>query len=210
MSSYNGIPMLQQFELQLKEGTQVPWTEFEEDIAHPLDFLQGGLAPSLKHLSLHGDLAIEWSQSMLQNLTILDLQCLSPSFWPNATHFRQILTNCPRLINLSLDGAGPLFEEQGLEKIPPVPLIYLHTLFIAEFTCPYAIFLFSQFLAPSLNDLTLMDLCGDDYSPVFLQLTSAFPKVRLLTILSIQFDVSPIGMNIMTAWLESMPLLAYL
>ena len=55
-----------------------------------------------------------------------------------------------------------------------------------------------------------MNLCGEDYLPVFLQITPAFPKVRLLTTYSIQFDVSLVGLEAMRRWLDSMPLLEYL
>jgi hypothetical protein len=81
---------------------------------------------------------------------------------------------------------------------------------VADFAVEYVMFLFSQFSAPDVNDLTLMNLCGDDYLRLFLQLTSAFTKIRLLTCYSIQFDVSPLGLASMTRWLDSMPLLTYL
>jgi hypothetical protein len=81
---------------------------------------------------------------------------------------------------------------------------------VADFAVKYVMFLFSQFSAPDVNDLTLMNLCGDDYLPLFLQLTSVFTKIRLLTCYSIQFDVSPLGLASMTRWLDSMPLLTYL
>ncbi|KAJ6480106.1 hypothetical protein DFH09DRAFT_1214663 [Mycena vulgaris] len=53
-----------------------------------------------------------------------------------------------------------------------------------------------------------MNLCSEDYLPVFLQITSAFPKVRLLTAYSLQFNAE--GTDSITNWLDSMPLLAYL
>jgi len=74
------------------------------------------------------------------------------------------------------------------EPILPIELPHLRTLVVADFTRQYAMYLFAQFNAPNVNDLTLMNLCGEDYLPLFLQLTSAFPKVKLLTAYSIQFD----------------------
>ncbi|KAJ7783616.1 hypothetical protein DFH07DRAFT_788422 [Mycena maculata] len=70
-------------------------------------------------------------------------------------------------------------------------------------------FLFFAFSALNVNDLTLMNLCGDNYLPLLLQLTSAFPKVKLPTTYSIQFQGSPAGMAAMTKWLDSTPLLTY-
>ncbi|KAJ7706021.1 hypothetical protein B0H17DRAFT_1001497 [Mycena rosella] len=203
-----GVPTLQRFELH-RGGTKnedrksLTWPTL---VAQP--FLGGAVAPSLAYLSLNG-VPIDWNQSILENLTTFDIRRLPASHSPTAARFREVLRNCPRLQKLSMDGAGPRFEESP-EEMQPVPLPYLRTLVIADFTRPYAMFLFSQFTAPAVNDLTLMNLCGDDYIPLFLQLTSAFPKVRLLTAYSIQFNVSPLGMHAMTSFLESMPLLAYL
>ncbi|KAJ6600853.1 hypothetical protein B0H10DRAFT_2320072 [Mycena sp. CBHHK59/15] len=169
----------------------------------------GAAAPSLAYLSLNG-VPIEWSRSILENLTTFDIRRLPSSHSPHAVRFCDVLRSCPRLRKLSMDGAGPRFEEQEMDHIVRVDLPYLRTLVIADFTRQYAMFLFSQFSAPGVNDLTLMNLCGDDYLPLFLQLTSTFPKVRFLTAYSIQFDSSVTGLTKMTRWLDSMPLLAYL
>ncbi|KAJ7646193.1 hypothetical protein B0H17DRAFT_437887 [Mycena rosella] len=203
-----GMPTLERFELH-RAGTQI---EDRNSITWPAivsrPFLGGAVAPSLAYLSVNG-VPINWSRSVLENLTTLDIRRLPSSYSPDAVRFREILGSCPRLDKLSLDGAGPKFE-QSLEKIQPIQLPYLRTLVIADFTCPYAIFLFSQFSAPGVNDLTLMNLCREDFTPLFLQLTSTFPKVRLLTTYSIQISVGPSGIQIMRSWLESMPLLVYL
>ncbi|KAJ7040452.1 hypothetical protein C8F04DRAFT_1178170 [Mycena alexandri] len=205
----SGVPMLQRFELHRgglknEDRKSLAWPSI---IAEP--FLGGATAPSLAYLSLNG-VPIDWSRSVLENLTTFDIRRLPASHSPDAARFREVLTNCPRLQKLSMDGAGPKFEESTGEPIPPVPLPHLRTLVIADFSREYAMFLFSQFTAPNVNDLTLMNLCGDDYLPLFLQLTSAFPKVRLLTAYSVQFESSPQGLASMTRWLDSMPLLAYL
>ncbi|KAJ7153018.1 hypothetical protein C8R46DRAFT_1197581 [Mycena filopes] len=67
-----------------------------------------------------------------------------------------------------------------------------------------------RFTAPNVNDLTLMNLCGASYVPLFVQITASFPKVRLLSAYSLQFEATPHGWTAMTRWLDSMPLLAYL
>ncbi|KAJ6523571.1 hypothetical protein B0H19DRAFT_1386376 [Mycena capillaripes] len=207
----SGVPMLQRFELHRgglknEDRKSYTWPEFTTFIPQP--FLGGAVAPSLAYLSLNG-MSIDWSTSIVENLTTFDIRRLPQSHAPEAARFREILRNCPRLQKLAMDGAGPRFEEKT-EGIVPVALPYLRILLVADFSRPYAMFLFSQFSAPGVNDLTLMNLCGDDYLPLFLQLTLAFPKVRLLTAYSIQFDASPVGLSSMTRWLDSMPMLTYL
>ncbi|KAJ6604805.1 hypothetical protein DFH09DRAFT_1123854 [Mycena vulgaris] len=203
-----GVPMLQRFELHRgglknEDRKSLTWPNII-----PQPFLGGACAPSLAYLSLNG-VPIDWSRSILENLTTFDIRRLPASHSPDAARFREVLRNCPRLQKLSMDGAGPKYEEQD-DTLVPIQLPYLRTLVIADFSRQYVMFLFSQFSAPNVNDLTLMNLCGDDYLPLFLQLTSTFPKVRLLTAYSIQFNIGIPGMNAMTRWLDSMPLLTYL
>ncbi|KAJ7235857.1 hypothetical protein B0H12DRAFT_1057808 [Mycena haematopus] len=208
MGPSSGVPMLQRFELHRgglknEDRKTLAWPNI---VSQP--FIGGVTPPSLSYLSLNG-VPIDWSRSVLENLTTFDIRRLPASHSPDAARFREVLANCPRLQKLSMDGAGPRFEENA-EPMLPIDLPYLRTLVVADFSREYAMFLFSQFSAPNVNDLTLMNLCGDDYLPLFLQLTSAFPKVRLLTTYSIQFDASPSGLAAMTRWLDSMPLLTYL
>ncbi|KAJ7361583.1 hypothetical protein DFH08DRAFT_768630 [Mycena albidolilacea] len=206
-----GVPMLQRFELHRgglrnEDRKTLVWPNL---ISQP--FIGGIVPPSLAYLSLNG-VPIDWGRSVVQNLTTFDIRRLPVSHSPTSARFREILASCPRLQKLSMDGAGPIFEDQNTDSEPiiPVDLPHLRTLVVADFSVEYAMFLFSQFSAPDVNDLTLMNLCGDDYLSLFLQLTSAFTKVRLLTCYSIQFDVSPPGLTSMTRWLDSMPLLTYL
>ncbi|KAJ7170035.1 hypothetical protein C8R46DRAFT_221773 [Mycena filopes] len=205
----SGVPMLQRFELHRgglknEDRNSLVWPNIT---AEP--FLGGVKAPLLAYLSLNG-VPIDWSRSVLENLTTFDIRRLPASHSPDAALFREVLTNCPRLQKLSMDGAGPKFEEVSGDPIVPVNLPHLRTLVVADFSREYVMFLFSQFTAPNVNDLTLMNLCGDDYLPLFLQLTPSFPKVQLLTAYSVQFLATPDGIAAMTRWLDSMPLLAYL
>ncbi|KAJ6547035.1 hypothetical protein B0H19DRAFT_1265994 [Mycena capillaripes] len=121
------------------------------------------------------------------SLAYLSLNDASHS--PDAARFREILMNCPRLEKLSMDAAGPIFEktDHGAHSSCPSS-ISPHSgrcrfLVVADFSLPYAMFLF------------------------FLQLTSAFPKARLLTAYSMQFDTSPLEKATMTRCLDSIPLL---
>ncbi|KAJ7631060.1 hypothetical protein FB45DRAFT_747087 [Roridomyces roridus] len=205
----HSMPLLQRFELHRgglknEDRRTLTWPTI---ISKP--FLGGAKAPSLSYLSLNG-VPIDWTGSILTNLTTFDIRRLPTSHSPDAARFREVLLGCPRLQKLSMDGAGPRFEEDSTRQLPPVELPYLRTLVIADFTRHYSQFLFSQFTAPNVNDLTLMNLCGDDYLPLFIQITGTFPKVRLLTTYSIQFESSLNGLLCMTKWLDSMPLLTYL
>ncbi|KAF7366652.1 F-box domain-containing protein [Mycena sanguinolenta] len=201
-----GVPMLKRVEfhrggLENEDRSFLSWPKV---IFRP--FLGGAVAPCLEYLSLNG-VSIDWSTSTLANLTTLDIRRFPQSHFLDAARFREVLMNCPRLHKLCLDGAGPKFEEQGSK---PVELPHLRVLVVADLSRRDTIFLFSQISAPSVNSLTLMNLYGDDYLPIFLKITSAFPKVRLLTTYSVQFDSSPVGIESMRRWLDSMPLLAYL
>ncbi|KAJ7045105.1 hypothetical protein C8F04DRAFT_989721 [Mycena alexandri] len=203
------VPLLQRFELHrggLKNDDRrnIPWPKITLE-----PFVGGAVAPSLAYLSLNG-VAVDWSRSVVANLSTLDLRRLPATYSPDAVRFREILANCPRLQKLSMDGGGPKFEEPNGETIVPVDLPYLRTLVIADFSLQHAQFLCSQFTAPNVNDLTLMNVCGADYLPLFVQLTGTFPKVQLLTAYSVQFQSTPEGLSTMTRWLDSMPLLAYL
>ncbi|KAJ6481638.1 hypothetical protein C8R45DRAFT_308142 [Mycena sanguinolenta] len=203
-----GVPMLQHFELHRH------WERRRPDHLRPLSwpdvisrpFLGGATAPSLEYLTLNA-VSIDWSSSVLANLTTLDLRyCPEASHSPDPARFREVLKNCPRLHKLSLNGAGPPFEQSP----EPVKLPHLRILLIGTCLHRYAMFLFSQISAPNVNDLVLVDLTGDDTLPMFIQITSAFPKVRMLTMNSIKVDVSPPGLATMRRWLNSMPLLVYL
>ncbi|KAJ7070885.1 hypothetical protein C8F01DRAFT_1362705 [Mycena amicta] len=185
----HGLPMLQRFELHRgglknEDRKSLAWPPMV-----PQPFLGGAKAPLLSYISLNG-VPIDWRGSILENLTTFDMRRLPSTYMPDLARFQEILTNCPRLIKLSLDGAGP------------------RTLVVADFTRAYAIFLFSVFTARNVNDLTLMNLCGDDYSPLFQLMTGMFPRVQLLTAYSLQYE--PHGPPIMVRWLDAMPMLAYM
>ncbi|KAJ7465170.1 hypothetical protein FB451DRAFT_1262847 [Mycena latifolia] len=198
----NGMPLLERFEVH--RGGRKQNHTFPPAMVQPFP-----VAPSLTYLTLNS-VPIAWSRSVLENLTTFDIRWLPVSLSPNLPRFREILRKCPRLEKLSLDGAGPQFEEPGTDDLPPVQLPHLRTLNIGEFKCRYAMFLFSQFSAPNVNYLSFLNLCGEDFLPLILQITAQFPKVRLLSTYSFQFDTSPLGVATMTKWLDSMPLLAYL
>ncbi|KAF7311043.1 F-box domain-containing protein [Mycena chlorophos] len=201
-----GMPKLERFELH-RGGTRNETRHsliWPNPIAHP--FLGGIEPPILSYLSLNG-VPIEWNRSVLENLTTFDIRRLPNSYMPDLRRFREILSSCPRLVKLSLDGAGPRFDSISGD-MEPIDLPLLRTLVVAEFTRSYAIFIFSLFTARNVNDLTLMNFCGDDYTVLFDMLTGMFPNVQLLTAYSLQFEVE--GSPVMVRWLESMPKLTYM
>ncbi|KAJ7070681.1 hypothetical protein C8F01DRAFT_1013487 [Mycena amicta] len=204
----HGLPMLQRFELHRgglnnEDRKSLAWPPMV-----PQPFLGGAKAPLLSYISLNG-VPIDWRGSILENLTTFDMRRLPSIYRPDLARFYEILTNCPRLIKLSLDGAGPRFDEVNMDQpLTPVDLPCLRTLVVADLTRAYAIFLFSAFTARNVNDLTLMNLCGDDYSPLFQLMTGMFPRVQLLTAYSLQYE--PHGPPIMVRWLDAMPMLAYM
>ncbi|KAJ7726418.1 hypothetical protein B0H16DRAFT_1384018, partial [Mycena metata] len=205
----SGVPLLQRFELHRgmfgdKNRRTSTWPQITIQ-----PFLGGAAAPSLAYLSLNG-VAIDWARSIVANLTTLDIRRLPSTYSPDDARFREILADCPRLQKLSLDGAGPKFQKPDGETMSPIDLPYMHTLVIADFSLQHAQLLFSQFTAPNVNDLILMNVCGDNYLPLFVQITGAFPKVQLLTTYSIQFSSTPEALSTMTRWLDSMPFLAHL
>lgn len=209
-----GLPMiLERFELH--RGIRNTTFEWPGDF-EPKPFLNGINVPSLRYLSLNG-ISVDWSTSNFTNLTTFDLRRLPLPFSPTPSRFRQILMNCPGLQKLSLDGAGPLLPPEPSpndpmnEDVPePVFLPRLRTLVIADLNIQYCSHVVSTFTAPNLRDLTLMNLVGEDYSPFLTQLTAAYPKVKLLTVYSVQVRQDNVGEAVTRQWLDSMPDLCYL
>ncbi|KAF7307051.1 F-box domain-containing protein [Mycena indigotica] len=203
----SGLPALERFELHRgglknEDRNSLTWPPLD-----PKPFLGGAHAPQLTYLSLNG-VPVQWKGSILENLTTFDIRRLPSSHMPDLPRFREILNSCPRLIKLSLDGAGPRFDNLIEAHPMPVDLPLLRTLVLADFTRPYATFILSLFTARNVIDLTLMNFCGEDYSSVFTLMTGMFPHVRLLTAYSLEFH--PYFRPAMVRWMDSMPRLAYL
>ncbi|KAF7307054.1 F-box domain-containing protein [Mycena indigotica] len=200
----SGLPALERFAIHrggLKDE-QLSWPQLE-----PKPFLGGAHAPRLTYLVLNG-VPVVWKGSILENLTTFDIRRLPSTYMPDLSRFRQILSSCPRLDRLLLDGAGPRSAELPQLPASPVDLPLLRTLVLADFTRPYATFILSLFTARNVIDLTLMNFCGEDYSSVFTLMTGMFPHVRLLTAYSLEFH--SYFRPAMVRWMDSMPRLAYL
>ncbi|KAJ7776456.1 hypothetical protein B0H16DRAFT_1712830 [Mycena metata] len=194
---------LQSFQLRVAEADAVPAVT----IAEP--FLGGHIAPSLTRFALEGA-PMNWGRSVMENLTTFDIKTLPVAHSIDIHCLREILSKSPRLQRLSVYGITTLHPPAT--RMAPIELEHLHTLMIGDFLCDVAIFLLSQLTAPNLAVLMVVYLCagGEEYAPLFEQLTSAFPKVQSLTTSSIRFCSSPTALSSMIQWLESMLLLTYL
>ena len=180
---------------------------FESDVQRDPPILNGGQTQLLSHLCLAG-VHIDWNNTPLRNLTVLDLRCMPMHVIPTLARFREILLACPMLNRLTLDGSGPQPIEKPSDHVP-VELVHLKALILGSFSLSYACFVVSQFNAPHLLDLTLMSLPDNDYTPLIRLLTPKFKEVRLLTLYGVQLETTLPGKVVMVQWFQSMPDLAY-
>lgn len=204
-----GIPInIERIEIH-RAGKPYVWLGpgFESDGHRDPPVLNGGQTRLLNHLCLAG-VHIDWNDTPLRNLTVLDLRCMPIEASPTLARFREILLECPMLNRLALDGSGPQPIEKTADHVP-IDLMHLKALILGSFSLPYACFVVSQFNAPHLLDLTLMALNTDDYVPLIRLLTPKFKAVRLLTLYNVQVEVTPQGRTEVVRWFQSMPDLAY-
>jgi len=178
-------------------------------LAEPMALFGGVRAPFLQHVSLNG-VHILWDSSIFTNLTTLDVRRLPLELAPSISRFRDILSSSPTLVKLCLDGAGPQLPPIDFPPQPPIPLKNLKILVICDFSVQYAHYFLSHFTAPHLLDLTLVNLIGEDYSPLLQLLTGRFPEVKLLTIYASELVTTAASAQTANKWLESLPLLTYL
>ncbi|KAF8346911.1 hypothetical protein F5887DRAFT_916208 [Amanita rubescens] len=178
---------------------------------HPVDnqfppLFGGASVPTLKYISLTG-VYLDWKKSLLTNLTILDIRSVPFSQAPDLLHFRAMLANSPNLWKLCLHNGGPQWDGK-CPALMPISLPNLKVLVLAGFTVSYATYLIYQITAPNVRDLTLGNLVGEDYTPLYRNITmkARFPHIRILTFYS--SEVVPDQW--MVRWLTSMPELVYL
>ncbi|KAF8641055.1 hypothetical protein AX17_000699 [Amanita inopinata Kibby_2008] len=167
--------------------------------------LFGGIqVPSLQYLSLNG-ICLDWSKSYLSNLTTFDIRRIPLSRSLKLWEFRAILASSPNLVKLCFDGTGPQWHA-GREALEPIHIPSLKILILAELTVGFATYIASQIHTPNVRDLTLMNLIGEDYTPLFIHMTPRFPQVRILSVYTIEaHSIQP-----MVRWLTSMPRLTLL
>lgn len=182
-----------------------PFPEYPVDSQFPPLF-GGASLPSLKYVSLTG-VYLDWKKSLLMNLTILDIRAVPFSQAPDLLHFRAMLANSPNLWKLCLHNGGPQWDGK-CPALTPISLPNLKVLVLAGFTVSYAMYLIFQIAAPNVRDLTLGNLVGEDYTPMYRNITmkARFPHIRILTFYSCEV----VPDQWMVRWLTSMPELVYL
>jgi hypothetical protein len=174
----------------------------------PLPLFGGAYVPSLRYFAISG-LHIDWTRTTLKQLTTLDIRRVPLDSAPDMDHFRDILLECPELDRLVLHGAGPKWRPPA-ECHPPVTLHKLRSLILADFALNYAQFVLAVLLAPELRELALYGFTGEDYTTLFEQLTGLFPKVRLLTMVSIELAPEEHGAQALVRLFASMPDIRFL
>lgn len=204
-----GIPInLQRFELH-RAGK---WSGHTHDPqladATPVVFC-GGKATHLKYLALNG-VYVDWIHSPIRNLTTLDLRRMALAVSPSLNTFRDMLIACPNLYKLALDGAGPVVDMGKAKTLKPIELSTVRVFVMGDFSLPYALYVLSQISVPNTRDLTLMNMNGEDYTPVITAMTGIFKDVRLLTLYTVDVADAPCSRKILVKWLRSMPLVQYL
>ena len=179
------------------------------DYQHTLT-LCDGRTNLIKSLCLNG-LHLNWNDSLLANLTTLDLRRMPPDLGPSLERFREILEGSPNLRKLSLDGAGPIPPtDPGKRSLPPVLLPRLESFIVGDMPIAFAIFCVGVIHAPNVRELTLLNLGDDDHALLLKALTDKFPKLLILTLYCLQVANSPLDARIMSQWLLSMPKMKFL
>jgi hypothetical protein len=177
-------------------------------VKNPIVFC-AGKAPRLKYIALNG-VYVDWVRSLLVNLTTLDLRRLALEVSPTLEHFRDILKACPNLHKLALDGAGPKVEVAKASKLAPVEMPTVRNFVMGDFSLSYALYVLSLISVPNTRDLTMMNMTGEDYSPLITAITGMFKDVRLLTLYTVDVNNGEGTREILVKWLRSMPLVGYL
>jgi len=206
-----GIPInIERFELH-RAGKPYVWAGPGYDaqlVTNPIIFC-GGKAPKLKYLAING-VYVDWVRSPLANLTTLDLRRMALEVSPTLEGFRDILKACPNLHKLALDGAGPKVEMEKAFKLDPVEMPGVRIFVMGDFSLQYALYVLSQISVPNTRDLTMMNMTGEDYSPLIMAMTGTFKDVRLLTLYTVDVADATWSRKILVEWLRSMPLVGYL
>lgn len=173
----------------------------------PIPLFGGTPLPFFNYLSLNA-VHIDWTTSILTNLTTFDIRRIPLDKAPTLSQFRAFLAGSPALRKLFLDGAGPGWSEvpRGMK---PIHIPSLRILVLGDFSLSYAVYVCAQIFAPNVVDLTLMNLVGEDYSRLYDLLRSNMPLVKILTLYNIGFVAGPRSSSSVIKWLQSMPLLTY-
>ncbi|KAJ3482388.1 hypothetical protein NLI96_g7004 [Meripilus lineatus] len=205
------MPLLEEFALH-RSGNLYGWIqsgELQPAFKDPLVLWNGRAPPKLRTLLING-MTYDWEHVSSSNLTALDLRRMAMAACPSLLQFREMLSGCPRLFGLALDASGPRWE-MGPENqnSAPVNIRSLRELTLGDQSVAYALFVLSQFTAPRLVFLMLLNLNGEDFGPVIQFLSGRFPLVQILEMLSVVVmddrQQQNINMTRLVMWLQSMP-----
>ncbi|KAJ3482382.1 hypothetical protein NLI96_g7003 [Meripilus lineatus] len=166
-------------------------------------------APRLQSLLING-ITFDWDHIASSNLTRLDLRRMTMAACPSLLQFREMLSGCPRLYRLALDASGPRWDNNPENRnLAPVDMRSLRSLFIGDQSVVYALFVLSQFTAPRIVFLALVDLKGEDYGPLIQFLHHRFPLVQVMDIMGVlvvdDSKQEKINLTRLVGWLQSMP-----
>ncbi|KAF9015650.1 hypothetical protein BDQ17DRAFT_59122 [Cyathus striatus] len=181
-----------------------------EALREPIPLFGGAVVPTLNYFSING-IHIDWTKSYFKNLTTIDIRRISSERAPSLYRFREMLASSPTLRKLILDGAGPGLDHNCMSmSLSPIVLSELKVLVFANFNPSYGLYILSQFQAPNVVDLTLMDFDGFDYGPFYLRLSTCFPRVQLLTFWNAHSNWTDRAHQCMIKWLDALPSVTYL
>ncbi|KAF8482015.1 hypothetical protein DFH94DRAFT_417737 [Russula ochroleuca] len=179
------------------------------DYKHALS-LCDGYTQGINHICLNG-LHLDWDKSCLTNLTSLDLRRMPPDLGPSLERFRYMLESSPNLRKLSLDGAGPIATTSlAMRSYPPVFLPRLESLILGDVLVAYAIYYARIIHAPNVREMTLLNLGGEDHTPLFNVLTGKFPELLMLTLHRMNIRMSAENGRTMVQWFLSIPKIKFM
>jgi hypothetical protein len=173
----------------------------------PIPLFGGATVPSFNHLTLNG-IHIDWANSVLTNLTYIDIRRIPLDKSPTLTQFRELIGGSPALQHLHLDGAGPSLSEE-IRGMKPVHIPSLKGLILADFSLKYALYVCSQISTPNVLGLAMKNFVGEDYCRLYDILRSSMPLIKLLKLYNILFVPNAQSAISVIRWLESMPQLTY-
>lgn len=174
-----------------------------------LPLFGGAPTPSLTFLAVNG-LVVDWNRTILSGLTTLDIRRMPLDVAPTATQFTTMLSSCPNLQKLVLDGCGPQPAYPGTYQ--PVIMPSLHTMVLGDFSRNYLRYILQLIEAPEVRDLTFMNLSGEDYGVLFGEIasSSSFNKVKILTLYTVHVVEQRASVRGVQRWFQSMPDVQYL
>ena len=182
------------------DGPDYPLHDYQHALA-----LCDGRTQRLNFLCLNG-VHIDWDKSRLANLVNLDLRRMPPELGPTLERFRYMMESSPNLKKLSLDGAGPVMPPgSASHSLPPISLPQLESLVLGDVQVSYAVFCAKIIHCPNVRELTILNIVGEDHTPLLKALTGKFPELLILTLYSVTIKRSvKIGRTVVQ-WLLSIP-----